>query len=309
MRLISLRRIATCALLFWAAAASAATVNVTASSSHLTVGSTVTLRFAVAGLHQGGTGSLAGFDLDLHYDSSLLQFQGAGFVDAGSGSNMLDLPEPGGLGFFGDALAAGGIVDALGLSGNSSAVLDAQQADAFDFLTLSFIALQATTGTDLVVDLADPALLFLDGAGQAIGMNFISSRAQLVIDAQGGGGNTVPEPAAPALALAALAGAAWVRRRTTGTGRAALALSLALTAPLASQAQTKVEAKVEPAPINVRVVEVAGSRAKVRADDGREYWVTVGQTLSADKVGQRLRGKALPRGDAIKVNEPTFSAN
>jgi hypothetical protein len=307
MRLISLRRLATSALLCWAAAASAATVNVTASSSHLTVGSTVTLRFAVAGLHQGGTGSLAGFDLDLLYDNTLLQFQGASFVDAGSGSNMLDLPEPGGLGFFGDAVAASGVVDALGLSGNSSAVLDAQQADAFDFLTLSFIALQASTGTALTVDLADPALLFLDGAGQAIGMNFINARALLVIDAQGG--NTVPEPTTPALALAALAGAAWVRRRTARKGRAVLALSLALAAPLASHAQTKTEAKAEPAPIDVRVIEVAGSRAKVRADDGREYWVTVGAALTPDKVGQRLRGQALPRGDAIKVNAPTFSAN
>ncbi len=305
MRLFSFRRIAACAVLCWAGAASAATVNVSASSSHLTVGSTVTLSFAVAGLHQGGIGSLAGFDLDLHYNASLLQFQGAGFVDAGSGSNQLDLPEVGQLGFFGDATAAGGIVDAFALSGNSSAALDAQQADAFDFLTLSFIALQASTGTDLFVELSDPNLLFVDGLGQSIGMNFINARTQLVIDAQGGG-NTLPEPAAPALALSALACAGWVRRRT---GRAALALSLALVAPLASHAQTKAEAKAEPTPIDVRVIEVAGSRAKVRADDGREYWVSVGPALTADKVGQRLRGQALPRGDVIKVNTPTFSAN
>lgn len=309
MRLISLRRITAAAVLLWVGAVSAATVNVSSSASHVTVGATVTLSFAVAGLHQGGTGSLAGFDIDLHYDNSLLQFQSFGFVDTASASNMLDLPEPGGLGFIGDATPAGGVVDAFGLSGNSTAVLDAQQADAFDFLTLSFIALQASAGTDLFIDLSDPLLQFLDGSGAAINVSFISARTQLVIDPQGGGG-TLPEPAAPALALAALAGAGWARRRA---GRAALAISLALAAPLASQAQTKAEAKpqakAEATPIDVRVIEVAGGRAKVRADDGREYWVTVGPALTADKVGQRLRGQALPRGDAIKVNAPTFSAN
>lgn len=307
MRLISLRRIAACAVLCWVGAASAATVNVSASSSHVTVGSTVTLSFAVAGLHQGGVGSLAGFDLDLHYDNTLLQLQSFGFVDSGSGINQLDLPEPTGLGFFGDAPAAAGVVDAFGLSGNSAAVLDAQQADAFNFLTLSFIALQASGGTALVIDLSDPLLQFSDASGAAIAMNFISSRAALVIDAQGGGGGTLPEPATPALALAALFGAGWVRRRKAAG--AALALGLALTAPLASHAQTKVDAKAEPTPIDVKVVQVAGSRAKVRADDGREFWVTVDQSLSADKVGQRLRGQAVPRGDVIKVNAPTYAAN
>ncbi|MGQ3052896.1 MAG: cohesin domain-containing protein [Roseateles sp.] len=309
MRLHSLRRIAVAAVFAWVGAVSAATVNVSSSASHVTVGSSVTLSFAVAGLHQGGVGSLAGFDLDLRYDNSLLQFQSFGFIDAASASNMLDLPEPAGLGFIGDATAAGGVVDAFGLSGNSTAVLDAQQADAFDFLTLTFIALQASSGTDFVVDLSDPALQFIDGNGLPINISFISARAQLVIDPQGGG-NTVPEPAAPALALVALLGAAWARWQSTRAGRAALAVSLALAAPLSSHAQTKAETKAaEPTPIDVRVIEVAGTRAKVRADDGREYWVTVGPALTADKVGQRLRGQALPRGDAIKVNAPTFSAN
>lgn len=306
MRLISLRRIAACAVLCWVGAASAATVNVSSSSSHVAVGSTVTLSFAISGLHQGGTGSLAGFDLDLHYDNSLLQFQGAGFSDAATGINQLDLPEAGQLGFLGDATAAAGVVDAFGLSGNSLAALDAQQADAFDFLTVSFIALQASSGTALVVDLSDPLLQFVDGNSQAINVNFASARAQLVIDAQGGGG-TLPEPTTPVLALAALAGAGWARRRRA-VG-AALALGLALAAPLASHAQATADTKAAPTPIDVRVIEVSGSRAKVRADDGREFWVTVDQSLSADKVGQRLRGQAVPRGDAIKVNAPTYSAN
>lgn len=306
MRLISLRRIAACAVLCWMGAASAATVNVAASSSHVTVGSTVSLRFAVAGLHQGGVGSLAGFDLDLHYDNSLLQFQGASFIDAGSGGNQLDLPEAAGLGFFGDATASAGVVDAFGLSGNSAALLDGQQVDAFDFLTLSFLALQASSGTDLFIDLSDSLLQFSDGAGQAIGMNFVNSRAALVIDAQGGGG-TLPEPATPALALAALVGAGWVRRRRAAG--AALALGMALTAPLTSHAQNTADTKAAPTPIDVRVIEVAGSRAKVRADDGREFWVTVGKDLSPDRVGQRLRGQAVPRGDVIKVNTPTYAAN
>ncbi|KQW51092.1 MULTISPECIES: cohesin domain-containing protein [unclassified Roseateles] len=310
MRLISLRRAVVCAVLGWVGAVSAATVNLSSSASHVTVGSSVTLSFAVAGLHQGGIGSLAGFDLDLRYDNSLLQFQSFGFIDAGSASNMLDLPEPAGLGFIGDATAASGVVDAFGLSGNSTAVLDAQQADAFDFLTLTFIALQASSGTDFVVDLADPLLQFVDGTGLPINLSFISARAALVIDPQGGGGNTVPEPAALALALVALLGAVWARWQSMRAGRAALAVSLALAAPLASHAQTQAAAKAaEPTPIDVRVIEVAGTRAKVRADDGREYWVTVGPALTADKVGQRLRGQALPRGDAIKVNAPTFSAN
>jgi hypothetical protein len=66
-------------------------------------------------------------------------------------------------------------------------------------------------------------------------------------------------------------------------------------------------AKAEPTPIDVLVVEVAGGRAKVRADDGREFWVTVGAELSADRVGQRLRGQAVPRGDSIKVSGATFA--
>lgn len=316
MRLKDLRRIAACAVMCWIGAVSAATVNVSSSSSHVSVGQVVTLTFAVSGLHQGGVGSLAGFDLDLQYDNSLLSLQSFGFIDTASGINALDLPEVGGLGFFGDAVAAGGIVDAYGLSGNSAAVLDAQQPDGFDFLTLSFVALQASSGTQFVIDLADPLLTFSDGNGQPIAVDFGSARALLVIDPQGGGGNTVPEPAAPALALVALAGAGWARRRS-GPRRAGLAtslaasltLSLALATPLVSQAQTKTDAPAQPTPIDVRVVEVAGSRAKVKAEDGREFWVTVGPALTPDKVGQRLRGEAVPRGDVIKVNAPTFSAS
>jgi hypothetical protein len=309
MRLKGLRRIAACAVMCWVGVVSAATVNVSSSSNRVSVGQVVTLTFAVSGLHQGGVGSLAGFDLDLQYDNSLLSFQSFGFLDAATGANALDLPEVGSLGFFGDAAAAGGIVDAFGLSGNSAAVLDAQQPDGFDFLTLSFVALQASSGTALAIDLADPLLTFSDANGRPITMDFGSARALLIIDPQGGGGeNTVPEPAAPALALAALAGAGWARRRSGRQRRAALALSLALAAPLASQAQTKADTPAQPTPIDVRVVEVAGTRAKVRAEDGREFWVSVGPALTPDKVGQRLRGEAVPKGDVIKVNAPTFSA-
>jgi hypothetical protein len=301
MRPFGRRLLAALAALGLAASAQAATVNLSGSSSHVSVGSAFSLALRIDGLHQGGIGSLAGFDIDLHYDDSLLQFTGYSFIDPGSGSNPLDLPEPGGLGFFGQASVAGaGLLDAFGLSGNSTAVLDAGQPDAFRFLELNFVALQASSGTDLALDLADPLLLFADGAGNPIAIDFGASRTALVIDAQGGG--SLPEPGSAALSLAGLAVALSTRRRRMGA--AALALAAVLVLPGAALAQS---AKAEPTPIDVLVVQVAGGRAKVRADDGREFWVTVGAELSADRVGQRLRGQAVPRGDSIKVSGATFA--
>ncbi|MFN9744543.1 MAG: cohesin domain-containing protein [Betaproteobacteria bacterium] len=189
----------------------AAVVSVFASQSSVQVGGNVSLQFEITGLTAS---SLGAFDFDLVFDSTVLAFTAFSFDDNVTGRNQLDLAEPGSFAFFGDATAAGGVVDAFAASGNSRAKLDDEQTENFRFLTLTFTGLAASSGTTLAVNLLDPNLVFSDAAGGLLSYSFQNSAATIAVTA--GSGGTVSEPGALLLVLLALA-VAWVatnRRRS-----------------------------------------------------------------------------------------------
>jgi hypothetical protein len=182
-------------------------VNVSASQNSVVLGGSFSLYFDISGLSPD---SLGAFDLDLNFDNSVLDLTGFSFDDPTTGQNQLDFV--GGLGFFGDAVDLGGVVDAFGSSGNSPATLDAEQAENFRFLTLTFTTLALSSGTSLGVDLNDPTLTFVDAGNNFLNYSFGSAGATVAVTSPNGGG-TVPEPGALALVLTAFAGAALARPR------------------------------------------------------------------------------------------------
>jgi hypothetical protein len=147
-----------------AGARPAEAVPVTLGSSVVSIApnGAVDIRFDIGDLTAA---AFSGFDIDVLFDATLFAFTSASFSDPVLGSNQLDLPEATALPFAGGAFdLGGGRLDVFGLSGNSTAVLEALQASAFRFLTLSFTSLGAIGTGTFAIDLLDPNLLFLDAA-------------------------------------------------------------------------------------------------------------------------------------------------
>lgn len=307
-----LSRNISCALLAAAAcaapAASAATISVASSASQVALGQTFRVDFRIAGLSAAQYDSLGGFDLDVLFDTSVLEFTGFSFVDAATSSNQLDLPEPGSFGFFGDASATGGKLDAYGVSGNSAAVLDAGQTGAFRFLSLDFKALAAHAGTAIQIDLADPNLLFLDSGSGLLGATYGNARVLVAIDQA----VPVPEPETLALfGLGALGLAAAARRRKTAGALVAAAVlaagpALAQSNTAAPKAAQQAESG-KSATVSGEVVEVRGKRVLLRLASGESRWVSSTQELSPSDVGKQLSAKLAPRGDAVVMSDITFT--
>jgi hypothetical protein len=195
----------------------AATISLSTASSTYSVGQSFSVDFRIGGLTGNSGDSLSGFDLDVLFDSGLLKLTGYGFTDPSSNRNELDLPEAGSFGFFGEASATGGVIDAFGVSGNSAAALDAGQAGEFRFLTLTFEALAASASTAIQVDLDDPALLFLDSGSGDLATSFGTARVGFGIVS---GTTAVPEPGSLALLLVGAGGMMLAgRRRGAGSRR------------------------------------------------------------------------------------------
>ena len=309
--------------------AQAAFVEVTASQASVNLGGVFSVHFGISGLTAASGSSLSGFDLNVQFDASVLQLSGYSFVDPASALDQLDLPEMGSPGAIGSVLASGGLIDVFDLSGNSEAVLDGLQADSFRFLSLTFTALAASSGSSILIDLVDPDLLFIDSSGGTLPVSFRSSSASITVEQ---GSAVLPEPAALGLVLVALLAGAWaIRRHPTAPARRAgtprVALSLALAGALGtalvgtdSRAQTgaatgaatgaplRAAANVG-TPFDAVVLEVAGGRLKVRTSDGRELWVAVPGAQTADRVGMRVQGLARPRGDTVFVANAVFASN
>ncbi|WP_338761398.1 cohesin domain-containing protein [Massilia sp. METH4] len=288
----------------------AATINLFTASGSYNVGQSFNVDFRIGGLSGAPGQSLSGFDLNVLFDSSLLQLTGYGFTDPASNRNELDLPEPGSFGFFGEASANAGVIDAFGISGNSAAVLDAGQADEFRFLTLTFQALAASATTAIQVDLNDPNLLFLNSDAGDLATGFGAARVAFAIAP---GSTQVPEPGSLALLLAGAAGMLLIGRRRSHASTAALAMALAATAGSASAQQPVVSneppAATAQAPkaVDAVIVAVKGRRAQIKLSNGTVQWVSVAGPIAQDQVGKRISGKIAPRGDAIMLFDPVIA--
>lgn len=118
----------------------AATLNVVPSSNSVTMGSTFNVTIVISDLIAGGAPSLADFDLDVNFDSSLLGYAGFSWGDGVLG-DQLDLSHLGSLAFADESAAAAGHLNYFEVSYDDSALLNATQAGSFSLLTLTFTAL------------------------------------------------------------------------------------------------------------------------------------------------------------------------
>jgi hypothetical protein len=316
-------------------AAHAAVIDVSASTNALNIGQDVFVNFAISGLSGAPGDSLSAFDLDILYDHAVLQLRDFGFADPLSHTNQLALPELGSFAFLGDAIDLGPRIDAFGLSGNSAAVLDADQANAFTFLTLTFRAVGASLATGVAIDTLDPALLFVDSGANTLAATIRAAGVTLVVNPQV---VNAPEPASLLLLLVGAAALLAVRPRraaasaasaTSAAARAALlALGLAgalpagaqtppAAAPPSQQGQTAPQEQQRlpdhgtPVPavesIDGVVVAVQGRRAQVRLRSGALRWFSMGAALPAPQVGKRINGVAVARGDAVLLEQPRIA--
>jgi hypothetical protein len=286
----------------------AATISLSTASSTYSVGQSFSVDFRIGGLTGNSGDSLSGFDLDVLFDSGLLKLTGYGFTDPSSNRNELDLPEAGSFGFFGEASATGGVIDAFGVSGNSAAALDAGQAGEFRFLTLTFEALAASASTAIQVDLDDPALLFLDSGSGDLATSFGTARVGFGIVS---GTTAVPEPGSLALLLVGAGGMMLAGRRRVRAGAAAAALALAAAGTASAQQPLPAKAPdatvAAPRSVSGTILAVKGKRAQVRFASGAVEWVSVQGGLSQDQVGKRISGKVATRGDVQVLTEPVIA--
>lgn len=165
-------------------------IDSTTSSSSVSVGDNFDISFRISGLSSLPGDELAGFDVDIFYDPSLVNLVSYSFDDPVLG-NQLDIPEAGAFPFLGDAFDFGGIVDAFAITGNSSTVLESQQSLDFTFLTLSFEAL-TPGGALFSLDGTDPFLAFLDA--NFIDLSVDTSNTLTYVNITSGSTTTVSEP-------------------------------------------------------------------------------------------------------------------
>lgn len=124
--------IGTALVICMALPASATTIKFNPSSQSVSIGSTTTVDLIISGLGDGAAPSLGTFDLDIGFDSAMLDFNSATF------GNQLNLF---GLGDINAVTPGVGTINLFELSLEFAADLDSLQAGSFTLATLSFTAL------------------------------------------------------------------------------------------------------------------------------------------------------------------------
>jgi hypothetical protein len=289
--------------------APAAVINVSTTSAHVSVGQSFNVLFDVRGLSSAPNDSLSGFDLDIVFDPLTVRLLNASFFDPASGTNQLAFSEAGSFGFIGQTAISGGVIDLLGISGNSAGVLDARQNDVFRFVTLTFETLASSPGTFIGVNLADPALLFTDSGAGGLPIAFDNSSVGIAI-----GPTAVPAPSSFALCMAGMiALLITMRRRRVAILRAggiSIALLTSLAMPAEAQTSTSTTQQ-QTAPVNQEAIDgvitaIQGQRLQVRLNSGKLVWMTSTTSLSSSHVGKRLTGIAVPAGDGLVLTQARF---
>ena len=183
-----------------ASVASAVLVEVNADTATMDVGEIVTLDVSISDLGTGVAPSLAVFDIELMFDSSL--FSVASPVTYGDQLSLLGFPS------FQDDFVFANDVSVFELSFNSEDELNFFQADSFLLFSVQFEATNAGVG---VFDLA------INDLGDAGGIGFPADQGSpATVSVRSPNPNVVPLPAAVwlfATALASLIG--FGRRRKT----------------------------------------------------------------------------------------------
>jgi len=158
VHIMNLKKIIRCIVigaLFLLPVGSAAAIEISLSPStqNVTLGDTVNVDVDITGLGDGAPLSLSIFDLDVTFDSSILDFNSVVFGDPVLG-DQLDLF---GLGGFTDVLPGAGFVNLFELSFDFASDLDTLQFGDFTLATLTFDSLAAgTSALDIFVnDLGD----------------------------------------------------------------------------------------------------------------------------------------------------------
>ncbi len=134
--------------------AAAIEISLSPSTQNVMLGDTVNVDVDITGLGDGAPLSLSIFDLDVTFDSSILDFNSVVFGDPVLG-DQLDLF---GFGSFTDVLPGVGFVNLFELSFDFASDLDSLQSGNFTLATLTFDSLAAgTSALDIFVnDLGDP---------------------------------------------------------------------------------------------------------------------------------------------------------
>lgn len=196
--------------MYMATTTQAALIDMTLSDSTIYSGDTFQVWFVMDGLTSDPGDSLSGFDLDVLFDTSYMSYIDADFTNPTQG-NPLAFSEPDAFAFYSQATEVeSGRVDALAYSGNTAEVLDSNQSDRFQFLTLTFQAIEATDATRIGLDTQDPYLQWYDSDFGDLGVSFGNIDLNFSISDTV---TQVPEPASLALLGIGLLGLLVSRRK------------------------------------------------------------------------------------------------
>lgn len=112
----------------------AVVLQIAPDATTVTVGSSLQVALEISQVVDGGSPSLATYDIDLRFDSSVLSFSGVTFGDPLAG-DQLDLF---GLGAIANHTASPDSINVFELSLDAETDLNSQQLGAFTLVTLSF---------------------------------------------------------------------------------------------------------------------------------------------------------------------------